>query len=287
MGGSSGRYRRALVGALAVGAATTAAGCGGGESPAPPTVAAARTFRLSDFRPSGPVPAGHATPVSFAIEQPSGDVLTRFRRGDGPHTGVHVIAVRDDVSTLIHRHPPVAADGRVSDRLTFSRPGGYRVVVDAYPDVPGMQRNFQLTHDVTVSGAVTARPVPPFRPVQRIGGYRFALSGSPRIRVAEGASLVVRVTDAAGRPAAFEPYYGAIAHAIYFRAGSLDYFHTHVCGPAVPACSGAAGAAAGTSERPGELRVGVLLPTAGTWRLFLQVSVRGRVLTAPYTLTVT
>jgi hypothetical protein len=42
----------------------------------------------------------------------------------------------------------------------------------------------------------------------------------------------------------------------------------------------------GTETRPGVLRVGVLLPRAGTWRLFLQTKVDGRVLTAPFTLTV-
>jgi hypothetical protein len=34
------------------------------------------------------------------------------------------------------------------------------------------------------------------------------------------------------------------------------------------------------------LRVGVLVPLAGTWRLFLQCKVNGRVLTAPFTLDV-
>ena len=38
-----------------------------------------------------------------------------------------------------------------------------------------------------------------------------------------------------GRPARFTPWFGALAHAIFFRAGSLDYFHTHVCAPARPA----------------------------------------------------
>jgi hypothetical protein len=42
----------------------------------------------------------------------------------------------------------------------------------------------------------------------------------------------------------------------------------------------------GTTTQPGQLRVGVLLPVAGTWRLFLQSKVDGRVLTAPFTLNV-
>ena len=36
-----------------------------------------------------------------------GTTLTKFRRGPGPHTGVHLIYVRDDLSTIVHHHPPV------------------------------------------------------------------------------------------------------------------------------------------------------------------------------------
>ena len=43
----------------------------------------------------------------------------------------------------------------------------------------------------------------------------------------------------------------------------------------------------GTSTTPGKLTVGVLVPAPGTWRLFLQCQVNGRILTAPFTLHVT
>ena len=42
----------------------------------------------------------------------------------------------------------------------------------------------------------------------------------------------------------------------------------------------------GTSTTPGHLRVGVLVPVPGTWRLFLQTQVDGHILTAPFTLKV-
>ena len=42
----------------------------------------------------------------------------------------------------------------------------------------------------------------------------------------------------------------------------------------------------GTSTTPGHLKVGVLVPVAGTWRLFLQCHVDGHVITVPYTLRV-
>jgi hypothetical protein len=42
----------------------------------------------------------------------------------------------------------------------------------------------------------------------------------------------------------------------------------------------------GSSSAPGKLTIGVLLPAPGTWRLFLQMKLGGRVVTAPYTLKV-
>ena len=40
----------------------------------------------------------------------------------------------------------------------------------------------------------------------------------------------------------------------------------------------------GSSSTPGKLTVGVLVPVSGTWRLFLQVKIGGKTLTAPFTL---
>ena len=73
--------------------------------------------------------------------------------------------------------------------------------------------------------------------------------------------MVVDVTDANGKPVKFTPFYGALAHAIFFRAGSLDYFHSHICG-SDPACAAGFGtpATTGHSTKPGRLELGVLLP---------------------------
>src|SRR5262249_19032661 len=91
-----------------------------------------------------------------------------------------------------------------------------------------------------------------------------------------------------GRPVHFVPWYGALAHAIFFPQGSLDYFHTHVCAPGASGCTSALGGTTvtGRSSTPGKLNVGVLVPAPGKWRLFLQTNAGGHVLTAPFTLTV-
>lgn len=269
-------------------AAFALAGCGGGSSgPSFPTIGAARTYEIADFRPVKPIQPGKPTTISFVIRQPDGQPLVRYKRGAGPHTGVHLIFVSSDLATIIHKHPPVAADGTISETLAFPLSGRYRMVVDVYP-AGGPQTNFQLFRPVRVAGPVRLQPLPPPAQVVEAGGYRFAIQGTPRLKAIRAALLNIDVTDPQGRPATFSPYYGALAHAIFFRSGSLDYFHTHVCSPGAAGCTSFLGGAkvTGSSTKPGRLTVGVLVPAPGTWRLFLQTKVDGRVVTAPFTLKV-
>lgn len=265
------------------------AGCGGGSSKSSfPTIGAARTYALIDFKPSAPVVVGKPTRVSFVIRQPNGKPLTKFKRGPGPHTGVHLIIVRRDLATIVHQHPPVGPNGVISQTITFTKPGPYRVVIDVYPAITGPQTNFQLFGTMRVAGAYHPEPLPPFKSTVDVGGYHFTLHGKPNLHAIEAALLEVTVTDPNGKPATFTPWFGALAHAIFFRRDSLDYFHTHVCSAFVNGCTSilAGTKVVGRSTTPGKLNVGVLVPAPGTWRLFLQCKVDGHVLTAPYTLTV-
>jgi hypothetical protein len=277
--------RRSLVALLTVAAL---AGCGGSSTPSFPTVGAARTFALVDFKPIAPATAGKPTTVSFVIRQPNGKPLTRFRRGPGPHTGVHLIFVRRDLASIVHRHPPIARDGTISDTITFTEPGPYRLVVDAYPDTSGPQRNFQLFGALRVSGTYRPAKLPAFSPSVVVDGYRFTIDGKPALRAIQAGFLTVHVTDPQGKPVRFTPWYGALAHAVFFRRGTLDYFHTHVCAPGASGCTSTLGATkvTGSSSTPGKLDVGVLVPVPGEWRLFIQCRVAGHVLTAPFTLRV-
>ena len=262
-------------------------GCSGSSRPAVPTIGAARTFGLSGFTPTRVAHPG-TVKIAFTVRQPSGAPLTSYRRGAGPHTGVHLIIVRRDLGLIIHRHPPIAANGRIAQAVTLPTPGPYHVLVDIYPAVRGAPRNFQLHQDLTVAGAYHPKPLPRFSPTQTVGGYRIALKVPKRIHPIDPVRLTATITDPSGKRVIFHPWYGALAHAIFFRAGTLDYFHTHVCGPNTPGCTSIFGGAkvTGRPAGPGKLNVGVLLPVAGTWRLFLQFQDRGRIITAPFTLSV-
>jgi hypothetical protein len=279
---------RASLALVALAALVLASGCGGSsDSPSVPTVGAARTFDLEGFAPGSSADA-RTFDLAFTIRQPSGKPLTSYRRGAGPHTGVHLILVRSDLGAIAHYHPPIGADGKVEERVTVPTDGRYRLVVDAYPNLAGPLRNFQLFRWIDVGGTTAAKPTPPFAAEQVVDGYRFRVAGKPALRAIEAATLKVTVTDPNGKPVRFTPWFGALAHAIFFRAGTLSYFHSHVCGAGATACASTSGPSTvtGTTSGPGRLDVGVLLPLPGTWRLFLQCKVGGKVLTAPFTLKV-
>src|SRR4029453_11643603 len=145
------------------------AGCSSSSRPSAPTVPPARTFSLAGFMPTRVARPGPAT-ISFTIRQPSGDPLTTYRRGAGPHTGVHLIVVRRDLGTIIHKHPPVGPDGRSRETIDFPTPGPYRLLVDAYPTGKNMPRNFQLHNDVRVAGTYRPGPAAPLRAAPPGGG---------------------------------------------------------------------------------------------------------------------
>ncbi|HEX5558750.1 MAG TPA: hypothetical protein VFX13_14105 [Gaiellales bacterium] len=273
-----------------IGLAVVLAGCGGGGgSPSVPVVQRARIYHLQAFRPAASIRAGRPVTVSFTVAQPSGAPLVHYRSGPGPHTGVHLIFVRDDLSTIIHLHPPIGPDGRITQRVIFPKPGPYRVLVDVYPRTTGPgYTNFQLFSKVHVSGAYHPVALPPYTPVVTTGGWTFRIKRLPKLHLAQAALVDVSVRNAAGRPADFTPWFGALGHAIFFHEHDLAYFHTHICAPDQAGCASIGGPTSitGSSNRPGVMHVGVLLPEAGTWRLFLQCKVDGKVLTAPFTLRV-
>ncbi len=282
---------RRIGGAIAIAViALAVAGCGSGSSGGVrvPSVAAARAFSLAGFTPAATIRAGRPTTMSFNVREPSGATLTSYRTGPGPHTGVHLIIVRDDLAHIIHDHPPISSSGQLTQRVSFPAPGPYRVLADIYPNLPGGQPNFQLVRTVEVAGAYHPQPLPAFRANQVVDGYHFDVQGHPALHAIQAAFIHLKVTDPHGAPVHFRPWFGALAHAIFFHVGSLDYFHTHVCAPGAANCSSLLGGSriTGHATAPGRLTLGVLLPVGGTWRLFLQMRVNGRVLTAPFTLRV-
>jgi hypothetical protein len=262
-----------FVGALAVGSAAgpqrdrtasaDAHGMAGMEEEGGSEHAAARPVRglaVSDdgltLRLASPTAVqGRSASLRFRIVDRDGATVRDF---DVEHTKrMHVVVVRRDLTGFQHLHPTQQPDGGWSVPLTVAHPGTYRVFADFSHD--GTAET--LADDLQVDGTVRSRPLPP--PV------RVATADGLEVRLGEGAShagaastLSFTVTRD-GRPVAVEDYLGAKGHLVALREGDLAFLHVHP-----------------DADR---LRFSATFPTAGRYRLFLQVQAGGTVHTAAFT----
>ena len=273
---------------LACCAVLLVAGCSSSSRPTVGPIGPARTYSLSGFRPLRVARPGPAR-VAFTIRQPSGAALTDYRRGAGPHTGVHLIVVRDDLGVIIHRHPPIAADGRISETIDFPSPGPYRVLVDAYPGAKGAPRNFQLHTSVRVGGAYRPQPLPPFAARQRVGGYTITLKAPKRIAADPGGDAD-REGDRPERQAGRLPPLVRRARARDLLPAGLARLLPHARLRAVDARLHEHLRRREGRRPPGRAgkaeRRACCCPSPGPGGLFLQFRDRGRIVTAPFTLRV-
>ena len=153
------------------------------------------------------------------IRQPDGQPLTPFKRGPGPHTGVHLIFVRDDLGD---DHPPAPAGRGGRDDPRDASPSPRPAATGSSSTSTrrsGQQPNFQLFRPAPRRGhRPRPQPLPPPAQVVESGGYRFAIQ---RHAEAEGDRGGVadrrrhRPARAAGARSRRD--YGALAHAIFFR----------------------------------------------------------------------
>ena len=188
--------------------------------------------------------------LSFRIVRDNDRALRDF---DVEHTKrMHMIVVRRDLTGFQHLHPRMAGDGTWSTPLRLDEAGSYRVFADfGHDDEP-----YTLASDLRVDGSAKLEPLPrPAQTAKSDGGYDVALESA-------GDELSFTITRD-GRAVEVEPYLGANGHLVALREGDLAFLHVH------PEHEGVTFAAE--------------FPTAGSYRLFLQFKVGGRVETVAFT----
>ncbi len=214
------------------------------------------------------LPIGPAVPFSFRVLDSEGVTLTNYETSH--EKDLHLIVVRRDLTGFQHVHPTRTADGRWSVALDLSSAGVYRVFADFVPQ--GSTNSITLGTDLFVSGPFAPRPLPPPDAKTVVDGYTIKLAGNPKPGV--DSNLVFTVSRS-GVDATLEPYLGAYGHLVSLRQGDLAYLHTH------PAQDAAVGQTAGP-----HIDFAADFPTAGTYRLFLNFQVEGKVRTADFTVQV-
>jgi hypothetical protein len=201
---------------------------------------------------------GERFALAYRIAGRDGRTVRDF---DVEHTKrMHLIVVRRDLTGFQHLHPAQSADGTWSVPVTLRDAGAYRV----FADFSAGGKPHTLAADLQLDGAVRSRPLPPAATSTHVDGMKVTLTDGPA-KAATESSLGFTVTRD-GRPVALQDHLGAKGHLVALRQGDLAYLHVH------------------PDER--RLKFMAAFPTAGTYRLFLQFRVAGRVHTAEFTLQV-
>jgi hypothetical protein len=202
---------------------------------------------------------------SFRITGSDGVPVTAF---DVEHDKrMHLIVVRRDTSGFQHVHPEMAADGTWSVPLDVPAAGSYRAFADFAPT--GAEPT-TLGVDLSAPGVYEPITYAQSRTAQ-VDGYTVELAGD---LVPGRASPVTLSVSRDGAPVTdLQPYLGAYGHLVALREGDLAYLHVHPQGSPGDGVTAAGPQVSFLAE----------VPSAGTYRLFLDFQHDGVVRTAEFT----
>jgi len=204
---------------------------------------------------------------SFTITGPDGKPVTAF---DVEHEKkLHLIVVRRDTSGFQHVHPEMAPDGTWSVPLTLPAAGSYRAFADF---APTGGKAMTLGVDLSVAGNYQPATYATSRTAQ-VDGYTVELAGD--LTAGKTSPLTLTVSRGGVPVTDLQPYLAAYGHLVALREGDLAYLHVHPDG-----APGDGKTAAGP-----QVKFAAEVPSAGTYRLFLDFRHGGVVRTAEFTVT--
>ena len=243
-------------GTVAEHAGGTAAAPSGGAAAAPSDLPGGLASSADGYTlvPAG-APDGE---FSFTVTGPDGAPVTAF---DVEHSErMHLVVVRRDTTGYRHVHPEMAPDGTWTVPLALTGGGSWRAFADFHPTGGPAA---VLGADLAVPGSFEPVAHTPSRTAQ-VDGYTVELAGD---LVPGRASPVTLTVSRDGAPVTdLQPYLGARGHLVALREGDLAYLHVHPT----------------DGDGPGVEFVAEV-PSAGTYRLFLDFRHGDVVRTAEFT----
>lgn len=209
--------------------------------------------------------AGETNQLSFRIIGPDGEPVTRF--GVEHEKRLHLIVIRRDASGYQHLHPEMRSDGTWTVPLALDDPGSYRAFVDF---VPAGGEPATLGIDLAVPGDFQPAAHQQSR-VAEVDGYRVRLDGE--LVPGQGSELTLTVDKDGKKVTDLQPYLGAYGHLVALREGDLGYLHVHPDGEPGD----------GRTKPGPTIGFHAEVPSAGTYRLFVDFRHEGKVRTAAFT----
>jgi hypothetical protein len=211
-------------------------------------------------------PAGRQRPLAVRVLGPDGAALRSYTTAHDKD--LHLIAVRRDLTGFQHVHPTLDGHGTWTTELDLT-PGSWRVFADFDP--AGDAAPLTLGTDLHVPGSYVPQALPAPRAIAAVDGYTVSLRGD--LVPGKESELTLSVSRD-GRPVSdLEPYLAAYGHVVALREGDLAYLHVHPDGTPGD----------GTTRSGPDVVFHTTLPTAGSYRLFLDFKHDGVVRTAAFT----
>ena len=217
------------------------------------------------------LPAGETSSFSFRILDAEGHPVRRYVQVH--ERELHLIVVRRDLTGYQHVHPTLAADGTWSLPLRLPNAGVFKAFAGFEPAGGPMPMPMTLAVDLSAAGDFQPAPLPAPTPTTSVDGFTVAMAGT--LAAGRASDLTFTFTRVGEPVTDLQPYLGAYGHLVALRVGDLAYLHVHPEG--VP----------GDGQTTAGPRVGfqVEVPSAGTYRLFLDFRHAGVVRTAEFTTT--
>jgi Heavy metal binding domain len=172
----------------------------------------------------------------------------------------HAFVVSRDLQFFVHDHP-VWQNGVFQDRISFPRPGMYRILSDFYPEAATPQL---LTQTVFVDG-----PEPPVSPLPRDDAPKAAENVGVAVSISPNdpiAGMTTQMRFVLNPPDGIERYLGAWGHMLLVSDDLIDMIHTH---PSM-------------ADGSAQIQFNLVFPRARTYRLWVQFQRNGIVNTAHF-----
>ncbi len=250
-----------------------------------------RSYDVQITSDTGKIKTGQATKITFKIVNERKEVLKDFTVAH--EKLMHFILVRKDLQQFQHLHPDFNQQtGEFSVNVTFPTDGPYRLFPDFTPTPENPQKlPVTATYDVNVGDLSKYKPqavTADTNTTKTADGYTVYYSFPETLKAQTQIDYNLSV-EKDNSYVNLEQYLGAMGHGVIIKERSLDFIHTHAGEMDMAGMENMSMDDMGQMNHGGEPNVidfSTSFPEPGTYRIFTQFQVKGKVVTSDYTLKV-